>query len=321
MNRAIWALGLRNPFTFAFQPGTGRMFINDVGQNTWEEINDGGAGANYGWPTTEGTDDATRASVSPLYAYGHGAGRAAAAPSPAARSTTRDRAVPAPTTSATTSSRTTAAAGSTSSIRSVRRRRSPFAAPGIISRSTCKVGADGSLYYLARGIGQHDGHRAPSRPTGSQAPGITASRRVRRSSVGQPATFTVAASGTPPLTLSVAAERRATSRARPSSSYTHRRPRLRPTTARVPRGRVQRLRQRHQQRGDAHRDRQPRADRDDRARPPRARCYAGGIDHRVSRAPATDPEDGTLPASAFTWRVDFHHDTHTHPFIAPTRAA
>src|SRR6185436_2808401 len=35
-NRAIWALGLRNPFTFTFQPGTGRMFINDVGQNTWE---------------------------------------------------------------------------------------------------------------------------------------------------------------------------------------------------------------------------------------------------------------------------------------------
>ena len=42
--------GLRNPFTFAFQPTSGRMFINDVGQNTWEEINDGAAGANYGWP-------------------------------------------------------------------------------------------------------------------------------------------------------------------------------------------------------------------------------------------------------------------------------
>ena len=56
-NRAIWALGLRNPFTFAFQPGTGRMFINDVGQNTWEEINDGIAGSNYGWPDTEGADD------------------------------------------------------------------------------------------------------------------------------------------------------------------------------------------------------------------------------------------------------------------------
>src|SRR6188472_3731402 len=40
-NRAIWALGLRNPFTFAFQPDTTRLFINDVGQSTWEEINDG----------------------------------------------------------------------------------------------------------------------------------------------------------------------------------------------------------------------------------------------------------------------------------------
>src|SRR5262245_36696012 len=36
--RAIWALGLRNPFTFTFQRGTGRMFVNDVGQSTWEEI-------------------------------------------------------------------------------------------------------------------------------------------------------------------------------------------------------------------------------------------------------------------------------------------
>ena len=52
--RAIWALGLRNPFTFAVQPGTGRILINDVGQGTWEEVNEGVAGANYGWPMTEG---------------------------------------------------------------------------------------------------------------------------------------------------------------------------------------------------------------------------------------------------------------------------
>lgn len=57
--RAIWAKGLRNPFTFAFQPGTGRMHINDVGQNTWEEVNLGVAGANYGWPTTEGRFNAS----------------------------------------------------------------------------------------------------------------------------------------------------------------------------------------------------------------------------------------------------------------------
>ena len=53
-NRLIYALGLRNPFTFAFNPVQTRLFINDVGQNTWEEINDGVAGANYGWPNTEG---------------------------------------------------------------------------------------------------------------------------------------------------------------------------------------------------------------------------------------------------------------------------
>ena len=70
-NRAIWALGLRNPFTFGFQPGTGRLFINDVGQSTWEEIDDGIVGANYGWPTTEGPTN-NPSFVSPIYYYGHG---------------------------------------------------------------------------------------------------------------------------------------------------------------------------------------------------------------------------------------------------------
>jgi glucose/arabinose dehydrogenase len=70
-NRSIWALGLRNPFTFAFQPGTGRLFINDVGANTWEEINDGIAGSNYGWPDSEGPTN-NPAFRSPLFAYLHG---------------------------------------------------------------------------------------------------------------------------------------------------------------------------------------------------------------------------------------------------------
>jgi len=53
-NRAIWAVGLRNPYTFAFKPGSSLMYINDVGQGTYEEVNVGAAGVNYGWPTTEG---------------------------------------------------------------------------------------------------------------------------------------------------------------------------------------------------------------------------------------------------------------------------
>jgi glucose/arabinose dehydrogenase len=66
--RAIWAIGLRNPFTFAVQPETGRIFINDVGDNKWEEVDEGFAGANYGWPESEGatTDPRFRG---PIHTY------------------------------------------------------------------------------------------------------------------------------------------------------------------------------------------------------------------------------------------------------------
>jgi glucose/arabinose dehydrogenase len=73
-NQAIWALGLRNPFTFSFQPETGRLFINDVGQDTWEEINEGIAGANYGWPLCEGACIPSSPQVAnPVFAYSHAA--------------------------------------------------------------------------------------------------------------------------------------------------------------------------------------------------------------------------------------------------------
>src|SRR5207248_1179763 len=71
--KEIWALGLRNPFTFAFQPGTTRMFINDVGESTYEEINDGIAGSNYGWPVTEGPTN-NPSFRSPIYFYQHDIG-------------------------------------------------------------------------------------------------------------------------------------------------------------------------------------------------------------------------------------------------------
>lgn len=52
----IFAYGLRNPFRFAFDPNAAgtRFFINDVGQGTWEEIDEGQAGADYGWNVREG---------------------------------------------------------------------------------------------------------------------------------------------------------------------------------------------------------------------------------------------------------------------------
>ena len=73
LNRAIWAVGLRNPFTFNFQPGTGRMHINDVGQGTWEEINVGAAGANFGWPNCEGTCNSP-GMTNPIYQFSSAVG-------------------------------------------------------------------------------------------------------------------------------------------------------------------------------------------------------------------------------------------------------
>ncbi|MFM7430483.1 MAG: PQQ-dependent sugar dehydrogenase, partial [Flammeovirgaceae bacterium] len=69
--KRIWAYGLRNPYTFSIQPGTGKILVNDVGQNAWEEINDASVGGrNFGWPTTEGPTT-NPSFTSPLYAYNH----------------------------------------------------------------------------------------------------------------------------------------------------------------------------------------------------------------------------------------------------------
>jgi glucose/arabinose dehydrogenase len=74
-NRAIWAVGLRNPYTFGFQPGTGRMFINDVGQSAFEEIDDGIAGSNYGWSICEGFCSPPNPNFrDPLFEYPHTGG-------------------------------------------------------------------------------------------------------------------------------------------------------------------------------------------------------------------------------------------------------
>ena len=69
--RAVWAYGLRNPFSFAVDPASGRLYINDAGANTWEEINAARAGANFGWPGSEGPDNVGAGIDAPLFAYRH----------------------------------------------------------------------------------------------------------------------------------------------------------------------------------------------------------------------------------------------------------
>lgn len=71
-NRAIWAMGLRNPFTFAVHPVSGRIFVNDVGEGQREEIDELGKGRNYGWPSQEGFLGADNPSFTrPIIDYAH----------------------------------------------------------------------------------------------------------------------------------------------------------------------------------------------------------------------------------------------------------
>src|SRR5688572_122376 len=51
----MWALGLRNPYRFAFDRANGQLILADVGQNNIEEINRIERGGNYGWAVKEGT--------------------------------------------------------------------------------------------------------------------------------------------------------------------------------------------------------------------------------------------------------------------------
>ena len=78
----IWAYGLRNPWRFSWDRRTGDMWIADVGQNQWEEIDFApagqGAGANYGWNRLEGNHEFTGTppvgAIGPIHEYSHSGG-------------------------------------------------------------------------------------------------------------------------------------------------------------------------------------------------------------------------------------------------------
>lgn len=81
----IWAYGLRNPWRFSFDRLIGDLYIADVGQNKWEEVDyqpaQSSGGEHYGWDTTEGThcfepaDGCDTAGITmPVVEYGHDQG-------------------------------------------------------------------------------------------------------------------------------------------------------------------------------------------------------------------------------------------------------
>jgi len=87
----IWELGLRNPWRFSFDRANGNLWIGDVGQNNWEEIDravktssGAGRGTNWGWHVLEGfacynpsSGCSTSGMTMPVLAYDHSNGRCA----------------------------------------------------------------------------------------------------------------------------------------------------------------------------------------------------------------------------------------------------
>jgi glucose/arabinose dehydrogenase len=309
-NRAIWALGLRNPFTFAFHPTRNTMFINDVGQGTWEEINDGAAGANYGWPDTEGTTSDPDF-TSPRFVYNHSGGQCA---------------ITGGTFYAPATSQFPAdyvddyffadyCAGWIRKLDTAGNTVAPFAS-GISFPVDLKVSSDGALYYLARGSGGNTGvvYRITHN---TSLPSITQHPANRTVAPGASVTFSVRASGPAPISyqwqrngsniagataqdytfVAAAGDNGAQFRAIVSNnngSVMSNSATLTVSSNQLPVPTI--------------------------TQPAAGTLYNGGSVINFAGT-ASDPEDGTLPATAFTWRVDFHHADHSHPHVQPTTGA
>jgi glucose/arabinose dehydrogenase len=314
-NRAIWALGLRNPFTFDIQP-TGRIFVNDVGENAYEEINEAwigpnngtNAGFNFGWPTTEGPHGDPRYKQ-PFHAYPQTSDCAitgGAFYDPAT--------VNFPSEYVGDYFFADYCTGWIKSIDLTTKVVTTF----ITADSTrdpvdVKVAADGSLYYVGRG--SNGGLHRVRYVGGSQPPSIVSHPQSATSPVGGSVTFNVSASGSPPLsyrwqrdgadiqgatgpsyTVSDVAAGDDGARFRavvtsPHGSATSNQATLTVTSNTPPTAAI--------------------------GQPAAGARYAGG-DTIVYAGSGTDAEDGNLPGSAFTWKVDFHHEEHVHPFIPDT---
>jgi glucose/arabinose dehydrogenase len=173
----IWAVGFRNPFTFAVTPRGNALYVNDVGNHAWESLDRVTRGGNYRWPICEGRCASPMPGLTdPIYQYRHLNG-------------------PRATGNAITGGAFSAGlrfparyrrgyffadfvAGFIRYLKPGSQQAQPFAR-GIPSPIDLDVGPDGRLYYLSRAVGEIDAlgfdGRVPRRHLGGGGP-----RRHRR---------------------------------------------------------------------------------------------------------------------------------------------
>jgi glucose/arabinose dehydrogenase/regulation of enolase protein 1 (concanavalin A-like superfamily) len=303
--RRVWAYGLRNPYTIDIQRNTGRIFVNDVGQNAWEEINDATApGLNFGWPAAEGTST-NPAYTNPVFSYANGSGDGKGCAitggvffNPVSTN------YPAEYTGRYFYQDYCGRWINVLNLSGGGASRLPFASNLSNYALGLTAGTDGNLYYMSRG-----GIVYKIVYSGSQAPVITSQPVSASVSEGQPASFAVSASGTQPLSYqwqkngtNISGATAATysiARTVPGDAGQYRvivRNNAGSVTSNAANLAVTAF------------NSPPVAQI---STPVTGTMYRGGETISFSGT-ATDKEDGTLPASAFRWSVVFHHDDHTH---------
>jgi glucose/arabinose dehydrogenase len=315
--RAIWAKGFRNPYSFAVQRTTGRVFVNDVGDFSWEEVNDVVAGGDYGWPAAEGPD-AAPGTIAPVHAYTHDDGCAVTGgvfydpPNPVLPPAYVGKYFYGEYCQGMIRILDPASPAAYTVFR-------PALSPGPVAFD---VGPDGALYYLARGNAGGVGGDWSSVGmvvrvgySAAASPVVTTDPQSQTAAIGDTVTFTVAATGEAPLSYqwrrdneAIFGETSPTLRVGPisgsdagvafrcmvSNAYggVSSAPAVLTVTANA--SPVVTITQ-----------------------PASGATYDAGDTLRFSGY-ATDREDGVLPASSLTWTVEFHHDGFVQTVMPPT---
>jgi glucose/arabinose dehydrogenase len=316
----IWALGLRNPFRMTIDPVSGRMYIADVGSadhsRAIEELNLGARGANFGWPVCEGPCS-TAGMTNPIYSYPHAGRDACIIAGPVYHGT----AFPSEYQNSlfigdyvqhTVRRVRLDANGNVAQVMSF------WPADGTLDNLDMGdpvkfvEGPDGALYYVD--IGFFGGQQNPAairriryvlgnRPPVAVAAATTPTTGQAPLSVG----FSSAGSSDPegaPLTYSWSFGDGTTStQANPTHTFT------------TPGQYVTRLTVSDGNSNSVSNDITIRVGTPPTPHiltPSNGALFRAG-DVITYTGSATDAEDGTLPASAFSWTVNFHHDSHIHP--------
>lgn len=319
----IWASGLRNPFAGDLDPVTGKYFVADVGAGSWEEVNDATLpGLNFGWPTTEGNfDPGTFPNFTePVHAYSHSNGCAITG---GAFNNGGTNAFPAEFQGHFFFSEF--CGGEIRVLDPNNPGDVEVFATNAAFPMNIEFGPDGSLYYIARGAGAGG---APGTGTGSVrkiafaadvAPSIVVHPNDQLVSAGYDASFTVSAAGTTPLSYQwqVSSGGNFTNIAGATSATLDVSAVLLSDTGNQYRVVVA------NSLGSATSDAANLTVTVDTPPTPFFFTPTIGSSYRAGdlisfAGGATDLEDGVLSASDLTWQVDFHHNTHSHPFIAPT---